>query len=133
MRVLDIGCGCARGVRVTGITLSENQFAYFRQTIQANNLQEQLSVNLCDYGKLGSQKFERIISVGMLEHVGRQNLTSYMRAIGKHLTENGVAVIHSIERKRRPCATSPWLNKYIFPGGYLPTLRQMLQAVEKPR
>ena len=141
MRVLDIGCGwgglaaaiakCARGVQVTGITLSENQFAYFRQTTQANNLQGQLSVNLCDYRKLGSQKFERIISVGMLEHVGRQNLTSYMKAIDKHLAENGVAIIHSIGRNGRPCATSPWLNKYIFPGGYLPTLRQMLQAVEK--
>ena len=141
MRVLDIGCGwgglataiskCAEGLHVTGITLSENQYAYFRQSILVNNLQDQLSVNLCDYRKLGSQKFERIISVGMLEHVGRHNLTRYMQATDKHLAENGVAVIHSIGRNGRPCATSPWLNKYIFPGGYLPTLRQMLQAIEK--
>ena len=141
MRILDIGCGwgglataiskCVRGLHVTGITLSENQYAYFRQTIQANKLHDQLSVNLCDYRKLGQQQFDRIISVGMLEHVGQQNLASYMQVIDRHLAENGVAVVHSIGRNGRPCATSPWLNKYIFPGGYLPTLRQMLQAIEK--
>ena len=94
---MDIGCGwgglataiskCAEGLHVTGITLSENQYAYFRQSILVKNLQDQLSVNLCNYRKLGSQKFERIISVGMLEHVGRHNLTRYMQAIDKHLAE----------------------------------------------
>ena len=117
MRVLDIGCGwgglataiskCAEGLHITGMTLSENQYAYFRQSILVNNLQVQLSVNSCDYRKLCSQKFEQIISLGMLEHVGQHNLTRYMQAIDKHLAGNGVAVIHSIGRNGRPCATTP--------------------------
>ena len=141
IRVLDIGCGwgglataiskCSDNLQVTGITLSENQFAYFKKAIMTAGRQDSLSVELCDYRKLGNRRFERIISVGMLEHVGRQNLNRFMAAIDRHLTTDGVAVIHSIGRNGRACSTSPWLNKYIFPGGYLPTLRQMMQAIEK--
>ena len=141
MRVLDIGCGwgglatalskCADNLHITGITLSENQYAFFKKSIAENSLNKQLSVELQDYRKLGHRRFERIISVGMLEHVGKQNLNKFMATIDQHLADNGVAVIHSIGRNGPPCATSPWLMKYIFPGGYLPTLRQMMQAIER--
>ena len=141
MKVLDIGCGwgglatalskCADTLNITGITLSANQYAYFKKLIEEKSLNKQLSVELCDYRKLGNRRFDRIISVGMLEHVGKQNLNRFMASIDRHLADNGVAVIHSIGRNGRPCATSPWLIKYIFPGGYLPTLRQMMQAIEK--
>jgi len=143
MRVLDIGCGwgglataiskCSDNLHVTGITLSENQYAYFKKAIMAAGKQDSLSVELCDYRKLNNRRFERIISVGMLEHVGRQNLNRFMATVDRHLTEDGIAVIHSIGRNGPACSTSPWLNKYIFPGGYLPSLRQMMQAIETTR
>ena len=92
---------------------------------------QKLSLQKLNRKKPEPRKFDRIISVGMLEHVGRQNLGNFMGAIDHHLADNGVAVIHSIGRNGPACATSPWLNKYIFPGGYLPTLQQMMKAIEK--
>ena len=118
---------CAEGLHITGMTLSENQYAYFRQSILVNNLQVQLSVNSCDYRKLCSQKFEQIISLGMLEHVGQHNLTRYMQAMTSIWREM-VCVIHSIGPWP---AMQPPRQINIFFQAYLPNLWQMLQAIEK--
>ncbi len=139
-RILDIGCGWgglamalgkyAPKNRITGITLSENQYQHFQKNIQKQNLKSHLSVQLRDYRQLGDQQFDRIISVGMLEHVGKRNLSCFLQAVERHLHHDGVAVLHGIGRFGPAQPTSSWLKKYIFPGGYLPSLSEMMNAVE---
>ena len=139
-RILDIGCGwgglatalniLSPDTHVTGITLSENQFNYFKQAIEAHPENDRLSVFLQDYRTLGNRQFDRIVSVGMLEHVGRQHINQFFSCIDRHLSPDGVALIHAIGRFGKAQPTSPWIDKYIFPGGYLPNLEQITRAIE---
>ncbi len=138
MRVLDIGCGwggtaltLARdyGARVTGITLSENQLATARARAHQEGLEDRIDFRLQDY-RLISETFDRVVSVGMLEHVGPPQYDDYFSKVSALLGENGVALIHTIGRLETPVAQSEWLNRYIFPGGYTPSLSMLAGPIE---
>ncbi len=137
-RVLDIGCGwgglalsLARevDVEVTGITLSEQQLAVARQRAEEEQLSHRVKFMLADYRQL-SGRFDRIVSVGMFEHVGVVHYGTFFRRIGDLLNETGVALLHAIGRSYGSGATNAWIRKYIFPGGYSPALSEVLKAVE---
>ena len=135
--ILDIGCGWGGlanalyemqpNISVTGITLSENQHAYARQKAQQDQRGRHLKFELCDYQHQRGV-FDRIVSVGMLEHVGERHFNSYFASIARLLAPNGVALVHSIGVHQTARRCNRWLNKYIFPGGYLPSLEQMTRA-----
>ena len=138
MRVLDIGCGwggmamtLARdyGCEVTGITLSDNQLATAEARVEAAGLQDKVRFNLQDY-RHTKGTFDRIVSVGMLEHVGVPNYDTYFARVAELLDPDGVALIHTIGRSAPPMAHSSWINKYIFPGGYVPSLSELAPAME---
>lgn len=139
MRVLEIGCGwggmaltLARdyGVHVTGVTLSEEQHRIATERAEAAGLQDRVSFHLQDYRDV-TGRFDRIVSIGMFEHVGAPHFREYFRHVHDRLTDDGVALIHTIGRAYPPGHTSPWIQKYIFPGGYCPSLSEMAAAVEK--
>lgn len=139
MRVLDIGCGwggmalyLAReaGVRVTGITLSAEQLAVARARAEEAGLADRVTFELRDYRQMTGE-FDRIVSVGMFEHVGVPHYGTYFAKIRDLLAPDGVALLHSIGRLDGPGATNPWIRKYIFPGGYSPALSEVLPQVEK--
>ncbi|MHB1303952.1 MAG: class I SAM-dependent methyltransferase [Acidiphilium sp.] len=138
LEVLDIGCGwggmaltLARdyGARVTGITLSSEQLAEARARAEAEGLTDRVRFELIDYRAMNRQ-FDRIVSVGMFEHVGLPNYRSYFETVMNCLKPDGVALIHAIGRFDGPAATSPWIAKYIFPGGYSPSLSEVFAALE---
>ena len=107
--------------------MSENQHAYATQKAEQDQRQQHLTFHLCDYRhQRGS--FDRIVSAGMLEHVGIRHFDSYFASIARLLAPNGVALIHSIGVHHNAQRCNRWLNKYIFPGGYLPSLEQMTGA-----
>jgi cyclopropane-fatty-acyl-phospholipid synthase len=139
MHVLDIGCGwggmaltLARdyGVRVTGVTLSENQQATARQRAEDAGLADRVDFLLEDYRHIDGP-FDRIVSVGMFEHVGVPNYETYFQRVSDLLTPQGIALIHTIGRSAPPTSHSPWINKYIFPGGYVPSLSEIAPAMER--
>jgi cyclopropane-fatty-acyl-phospholipid synthase len=139
MKVLDIGCGWGglgltlaeeAQAQVTGVTLSTEQLATARSRAEARGLAERTDFRLQDYRDV-TGPFDRIVSVGMFEHVGVPNYQAYFDAVAKLLTDDGVAVIHSIGRNDGPGATQAWIAKYIFPGGYIPALSEVLPAIEK--
>ncbi|WP_448205103.1 class I SAM-dependent methyltransferase [Azospirillum sp. sgz302134] len=139
MRVLDIGCGwggmalyLARttGVEVIGITLSTEQLALARERAAKAGLSDRVRFELRDY-RLMEGRFDRIVSVGMFEHVGVPQYGTFFTKARDLLEEDGVALLHAIGRSDGPGATNPWLRKYIFPGGYAPALSEVLPAVEK--
>ncbi len=138
-RVLDIGCGwgglalsLARyaDVRVYGITLSREQLAVARQRACEAGLENQVKFDFLDYREV-SGKFDRIVSVGMFEHVGKPQYYRFFNTISRLLEDDGVALIHSIGRKDGPDLTNAWIKKYIFPGGYIPALSDVLPAIER--
>ena len=139
LTVLDIGSGwgglaltLARdyGARVTGITLSTEQLAESRARAAAAGLADRVGFELLDYRAI-DRRFDRIVSVGMFEHVGIGHFEAYFAKIRDSLTEDGVALVHSIGRAAGPGATNPWLDKYIFPGGYAPALSEAFAAIER--
>jgi cyclopropane-fatty-acyl-phospholipid synthase len=138
-KVLDIGCGwgglglsLARAAEVTldGITLSTEQLATARWRADSAGLAERARFSLTDYRDVEGP-YDRIISVGMFEHVGRPNYQTYFDQVARLLKDDGVAVIHSIGRADGPAFTQPWIAKYIFPGGYIPSLSEVLPCVER--
>ncbi len=138
-RVLDIGSGWGglglylaetHPVSVTGITLSEEQHATSRRRAEKQGLSDRVDFRLADYRTVEGP-FDRIVSVGMFEHVGASYYDTFFRTIRDQLTDDGVAVIHSIGRFGRPGSTNPWIAKYIFPGGYIPALSEVLPAIER--
>ncbi len=138
MEVLDIGCGWGgmaitlaqeHGVRVTGITLSEEQLGVARARAHAAGLSDQVHFELTDYRTL-DRPFDRIVSVGMFEHVGVGHFGEFFDVIRRCLAEDGVALVHAIGRSSGPGSTNPWLAKYIFPGGYCPALSEVFAASE---
>ena len=138
-KVLDIGCGwgslaidIAKSINceVTGITLSQNQFDYCVKKAKKLNLENQVTFKLIDYREL-NEKFDRIVSVGMFEHVGRKFYKKFFRQIEKLLNNNGVSLIHTIGSVNPPRDPHPWITKYIFPGGYTPSLSEVTTPIEK--
>ena len=139
LTVLDIGCGWGGmaltlakeyGARVTGITLSEEQLAEARARAAAEGLSDRVTFELMDYRALHST-FDRIVSVGMFEHVGVPFYDQFFSVVKRCLAPDGVALIHSIARFDGPSSTNPWLAKYIFPGGYCPSMSEVLPSVER--
>ena len=138
-RVLDIGSGWGTLAieiakksksEVVGITLSENQLKYSNQKAKELNLENQVDFRLIDYRQL-NEKFDRILIVGMFEHVGRIFYQTYFNTVSKLLNDNGVALIHTIGSSMPPRNPHPWITKYIFPGGYTPSLSEVSLPIEK--
>ncbi len=139
MRVLDIGCGFGtlaltlardHGVHVTGITLSEVQLQEARRRAWEAGLEGQVEFRLQDYRAV-RESYDRVVSVGMMEHVGLPHLRTYFRKVADMMPEDGVALIHYIGRWSPPDTISPWFNKYIFPGAYCPSISEAMRVVEK--
>lgn len=135
--LLDIGCGWGTlmltaaqeyNLNVTGITLSKEQYNYVNQQIKKLGLENQAEVILEDYRELKHEPFDYITSVGMFEHVGHAELPRYFRIVNKYLKNNGTALIHGITRQQGG-ASNAWLDKYIFPGGYIPGLVENLTDI----
>jgi cyclopropane-fatty-acyl-phospholipid synthase len=138
MEVFEIGCGWGglslalardHGVRVLGVTLSEEQLKLARARAEAAGLSDRVRFELMDYRAVRGE-FDRVVSVGMFEHVGVPHYREYFDTVRARLKPDGVALIHTIGRAAPPGATSPWITKYIFPGGYVPAMSEMTAAVE---
>jgi len=138
-KVLDIGCGWGgmalylnriADVDVLGITLSEEQLKIARERAAAAGVQDKVRFELIDYRRV-TGTFDRIVSVGMFEHVGPPYYRTFFDTCRKLLAPGGVMLLHTIGRADGPGATDPWLAKYIFPGGYVPALSQMMPAIER--
>jgi len=138
-KVLDIGSGwgslaieIAKKTKceVTGITLSKNQHKYSLDKAKKNNLENQVQFKLADYRSL-NEKFDRIVSVGMFEHVGRKYYKTFFRQVNNLLNDNGLALIHTIGSVNGPRDPHPWITKYIFPGGYTPSMSEATGPIEK--
>ena len=139
MRVLDIGSGfgtlaitLARdwGARVTGVTLSQVQLTEARLRAEAAGVADRVEFRLQDYREV-AENFDRVVSVGMMEHVGRPHLATYFSKVADLLSPEGVALIHYVGRPHGPEVNSPWIEKYIFPGTYCPALSDVMPALEK--
>lgn len=138
-RVLDIGCGwggnalyiaAAADVEVVGVTLSKEQHSLATQRAKERGLDKRVRFELMDYRNVQGP-FDRIVSIGMFEHVGIAHFEEYFGKISELLTPDGLALVHSIGRKGGPGQTGAWVRRYIFPGGYSPALSETLAAVEK--
>ncbi|HTR14930.1 MAG TPA: cyclopropane-fatty-acyl-phospholipid synthase family protein [Roseiarcus sp.] len=137
--VLDIGCGfggmalyLARvaGAKVMGVTLSDEQLAVATDRANQSGLSQHLDFRLQDYRDV-RETFDRIVSVGMFEHVGVRRYDEFFETVKRQLKDDGVMLLHSIGRNSVPAVTNPWIRKYIFPGGYIPSLSEVLPAVER--
>ena len=137
-KVLDIGSGwgslaidIAKNINceVLGITLSKNQLDYSNKKVKEMNLGNQVKFRLMDYREL-DEKFDRIVSVGMFEHVGRKFYKKFFKQINNLLNEKGVSLIHTIGSVKPPRDPHPWITKYIFPGGYTPSLSEVTTPIE---
>lgn len=138
-RVLDIGSGWGglalymaevTGADVTGITLSSEQLQVSRERAVQASAQDRVRFLMADYRQLHGT-FDRIVSVGMFEHVGTNHYAAYFKKIHQLLADDGVALVHSIGRFDQPASTNPFIAKYIFPGGYIPSLSEVLPSVER--
>ena len=138
-KILDIGSGWGSlaieiakksQCEVTGITLSENQYNYSVNKAKELNLENQVSFKLIDYREL-NEKFDKIVSVGMFEHVGRKFYKTFFNQINKLLNDDGLALIHTIGSFNQPRNPQPWVTKYIFPGGYTPSMSEVIGPIEK--
>jgi len=136
--VLDIGSGWGgmasylskrSNVNVKGVTLSEEQFAFSKQR-KINESLDKVVYALQDYRKV-EESYDRIVSVGMFEHVGTPHYQEFFNKVYELLNEKGVALIHTIGRIDQPTTNDAWIEKYIFPGGYIPALSEVMQRVEK--
>ena len=141
LRILDIGCGWGGlglylaencGADVTGVTLSQEQHGIANARATEKGLSSRARFNLQDYRDI-DDKFDRIVSVGMFEHVGVNHFETFFRKSAQLLKDDGVMVLHSIGRSEGPSRTNPWISKYIFPGGYIPSLSEVLPKIEKSR
>ena len=138
-RILDIGSGWGSlaieiakktQCEVVGITLSENQLEYSNKKAKDMNLENQVEFRLIDYRQM-EEKFDRIVSVGMFEHVGRKFYKKYFKQLSNLLNDDGVALIHTIGSANPPRDPQPWITKHIFPGGYTPSLSELVNPIEK--
>jgi len=139
VKVLDIGCGWGglalylaeiAGAQVTGITLSREQYRRAENRALERGLSRQATFKLVDYRDVGG-RFDRIVSVGMFEHVGVGFYDRFFEKCAELVADDGIALLHSIGRSSPPGITNPWIAKYIFPGGYIPALSEILPAIER--
>ena len=139
MKVLDIGCGWGgmalqiakdTGAKVKGITLSENQIETAKKRAFEEGLNEKVTFALQDY-RDESNEYDRIVSVGMFEHVGVNYFPTFLSKTYKILKDSGIFLLHTIGQITEPSATSSWMRKYIFPGGYIPSLSEILRVSEQ--
>ena len=137
--VLDIGCGWGSlsrhfnseyGCNVKGISLSEEQISYCLKKQKSSKNSKDLEYSLQDY-RNETNHYDKIVSVGMFEHVGKPFYNTYFKKINDLLSDDGIAVIHTIGNVRTPKLTPAFIRKYIFPGGYIPSLSEIMPAVEK--
>jgi len=138
-KVLDIGCGWGglglylsqeTGVDVTGLTLSVEQHKIASERAVTAGIEDRVRFEIQDY-RLDTRRYDRIVSVGMFEHVGVNHFQEYFNKVAELLTDDGVALIHAIGRMDGPGTTNSWIRKYIFPGGYCPALSEVLPAIER--
>lgn len=141
MSLLDIGCGwgfllieAAKKYKIkgTGITLSQEQFREFKERIVKEGLEDYLTVRLMDYRDLPESglQFDRVVSVGMVEHVGRDNYQMFVDCVNKVLKPGGLFLLHFISGVEEHTG-DPWIRKYIFPGGTVPSLREMITSISR--
>lgn len=139
MRVLDIGCGWGgmalylaetTGAEIVGVTLSTEQQALARERAKERDLKSKVEFRLADYRHV-QEKFDRIVSIGMFEHVGVPHYDEFFNKVYDLLTDDGVALLHAIGHRGPPNTTGPWIRKYIFPGGYSPALSETFAAIER--
>ena len=137
--LLDIGCGWGEliitaakkyKVKAMGVTLSTQQFEKVKKRIESEGLNELLEVQLTDYREIKNRKFDRVVSVGMLEHVGKENLPEYFSAVSELLNDKGVSLLHCITNTS-DSGTNSWINKYIFPGGYVPSIQELVNYMSE--
>ncbi|MET1111197.1 MAG: cyclopropane-fatty-acyl-phospholipid synthase family protein [Allosphingosinicella sp.] len=140
-KVLDIGCGWGglalylnrvADVDVLGVTLSKEQLAVARQRAEEAGVSDRVKFELCDYRDVAGQ-FDRIVSIGMFEHLGTAHFPIFFRKIRELLSPDGAALVHTMGRMGKPGTTDRFMQKYIFPGGYLPALSEIVSASEKER
>ena len=138
-KVLDIGSGWGslamhlaahHGVSVTGLTLSAEQLRVARETARQRGLEDRVAFRLEDYRKHAGT-YDRIVSVGMFEHVGKPNYTAFFNKLAASLAADGVALLHTIASKAPPAPINPWIRRHIFPGGYIPSLSDLAPFVER--
>ena len=138
-KVLDIGSGWGSlaieiakktQCQVLGITLSKNQFAYSNKKAKEMNIGNQVEFRLCDYREV-EEKFDRVVSVGMMEHIGRKFYKIFFNKIYEILNDDGIALLHTIGSVNPPRQPQPWITSFIFPGGYTPSLSQLTTPVER--
>ena len=138
-KVLDIGSGWGflaieiakkTQCQVLGITLSESQFEYSKKKAKQMNMSNQVEFRLRDYREV-KEKFDRIVSIGMFEHVGRKFYKTFFKKIHKILNEDGIALLHTIGSVNPPRSPQPWITRHIFPGGYTPSISEVTIPIEK--
>src|SRR6185312_7582886 len=138
LKILDIGSGwgdlalylaAMEDVDVTGVTLSKEQYELSNEKARRAGLSDRVRFELLDYRKV-DKRFDRIVSVGMFEHVGVQHYGEFFKKINALLDDDGLMVLHSIGHMSPPGTASPWLRKYIFPGAYSPALSEVFPVVE---
>lgn len=134
LRVLDVGCGWGSfaeyaaeqyGVEVVGLTISAEQARAARE--RSRDLP--VEIRLQDYREV-DERFDRVVSIGMFEHVGPKNYRTYMEVVRRCLTDDGLSLLHTIGNHEEGAATEAWIEKYIFPNGYIPSMRQIVEAAE---
>ena len=140
-KILDIGCGWGglaiylasmEDVEVVGVTLSKEQHALANERVRAAGLEGRVKIELRDYREI-DRRFDRIVSVGMFEHVGVPRYHEFFAKVNQLMPDDGVMLLHSIGHMSPPSTASPWLRKYIFPGAYAPALSEVFSAVENNR
>ena len=137
--MLDIGCGWGglafeiarqKQCEVLGISLSENQIKYCKEKAKEHNLDNQVRFELIDY-RYAKGKFDRIVSVGMAEHLGKKFYKTYFKKINDLLKDDGIGLVHTIGSIDQPQPPAPFIQKYIFPGGIIPSLSDLISPIEK--
>ncbi|AEJ30413.1 cyclopropane-fatty-acyl-phospholipid synthase family protein [Leuconostoc sp. C2] len=135
--LLDIGCGWGTliftaakeyNLEATGVTLSQQQYDFVSEKIKAEGLEDRVHVYLKDYREL-EQTYDHVTSVGMFEHVGKENLQEYFMQVSNRLVDNGTALIHGITGQHDGAGVDAWINKYIFPGGYIPNIAENINHI----
>ncbi|WP_329604004.1 cyclopropane-fatty-acyl-phospholipid synthase family protein [Clostridium hydrogenum] len=137
--LLDIGCGWGEliitaakkyKVKAVGVTLSKEQFEADKERIKREGLENSVEVILTDYREIKNRTFDRVVSVGMVEHVGKDNIQEYFDTVNKLLNKGGISLLHCITGVKEG-GTNSWINKYIFPGGYVPAVSQLINSLTK--